>query len=280
MRQQARTTADVLSLFYLPSVRHISSIATILAPRWPLVAQPDASNLTSLELTLVREGHLGQILSVTRNLQKLRWGWFYREDLTECDKCVTNVIDLDKIVTDLSHVRDTLTDLTITAWTEADPFLPQLLTTGSFEGMTHFAALTSLEAPLPFLLGYSPLESGYNPDSPTNEERLYSEPRVHALSESPSKRLQHVLPRNIRHLTVTDDLYLQDEYDWLDVDLLALIRFWLAEWKTCTPRLQGVHVLLNIMDCEEWGPEIRQEFVELCSTAGIQGKVTKVAGDM
>jgi hypothetical protein len=50
---------------------------------------------------MLREGHLGQVLSVTRGLQKLQWDWYYRPDLE--DYFVTDIINLDQTAADLSH---------------------------------------------------------------------------------------------------------------------------------------------------------------------------------
>lgn len=62
---------------------------------------------------MLDEGHLGQVLSTTRNLRKLKWDWYFRRDLQ--DEYVTDIIDLDQIAAGLSHVQNFLTDLTLTA---------------------------------------------------------------------------------------------------------------------------------------------------------------------
>lgn len=68
---------------------------------------------------MVREGHLGQLLSSTRGLRNLKWSWGYRPDIP--DDFVTNTIDLDQIATDLSHIQETLTELTIREGSAAWP---------------------------------------------------------------------------------------------------------------------------------------------------------------
>ncbi|KAB8228860.1 uncharacterized protein BDW43DRAFT_315499 [Aspergillus alliaceus] len=112
-----RNTADVLPLFYLPSVEQIwAFVDTPVTFIWPGRYPPDPSRFASLDVTMLREGHLGQMLSVTRGLRKLQWDWYYRPDLE--DRFVTDIIDLDQIAADLSHVQETLADLTITAGTD------------------------------------------------------------------------------------------------------------------------------------------------------------------
>ncbi|RYP45987.1 hypothetical protein DL768_007737 [Monosporascus sp. mg162] len=204
---------------------------------------------------MIREGQLGRVLSVTKGLKILRWEWFYREDLQ--DEFVTDVIDLDKIVADLSHVRDTLIDLSISAISErhrAEPELPPLKMKGSWEPITGFDKLRRLEVPLPFLVGYTP---------------------------GITKRLEDGMPRNIEFLTITDDLYEQEEYEWptVDLDLLEAIRSWLGNWRSSTPHLRGIRLLLRKMDAE-WGPPMRYQLRELCAQAGIQVEITKFARDL
>lgn len=101
-----RNTADVLPLFYLPSVQRIRILVDNPTTfMWPGKYPPNPSRLASLDLTMLREGHLGQVLSVTRGLRKLQWDWYYRPDLQ--DHFVTDIIDLDQIAADLSHIQET-----------------------------------------------------------------------------------------------------------------------------------------------------------------------------
>ncbi|KAK7430495.1 hypothetical protein QQZ08_003014 [Neonectria magnoliae] len=252
-----RNIADVLPLFYLPSVERITaSVDNPVTFAWPAAHPPSLSKLTSMNLAMIREGNLGQVLSAASGLQKLRWDWCYREDLR--DRFVTDAIDLDRIATDLSHVRNTLAELTISAASDmvrAEPEFPPLRITGQFNAFRNLTALKRLEVPLPFLLGFSP-------------------------SRPDMKLLSDVLPPNIEFLTITDDLYLQQEWEWRDVHLLQVLRSWLQDWRTSTPHLRGFRLLLKIMDYEEWGPPMRQELRDLGSQVGVQIKITKLAGSM
>ncbi|KAF7164136.1 hypothetical protein CNMCM5623_008826 [Aspergillus felis] len=254
-----RSTADVLSLFYLPSVERIKALidnpATFI---WPGKYPPNPSRLASLDLTMLREGHLGQVLSVTQGLRKLQWDWYYRPDLE--DHFVTDIIDLDQIAADLSHVQETLTDLTITAGSDvsqADPELPKLTFSGSFKTFSGLHMLKRLEVPLPFLLGFS-----------------QSAPNVVCLEEA--------LPKNIQWLTVTDDLCLQREWEW-DCEteyLLGAIRSWLQDWKRSTPRLQGFRLLTKEIPVREWGfdPVMIQALRDIGAQTGIQVQIIEGEG--
>ena len=108
------------------------------------------------------------------NLITLEWQWFYRSDLDD-GNYMTKTIDLDKLSTDLSHVRQSLAVLTIKAMTSKGPttkFLPALTYADHPEHrdlswpkltikgnpnatFTTLSSLTYLQVPLVFLLGFS-----------------------------------------------------------------------------------------------------------------------------
>ena len=44
---------------------------------WPAPYRPVPSKLKSLDLKIIREGCLGELLAVTKNLETLRWKWYY-----------------------------------------------------------------------------------------------------------------------------------------------------------------------------------------------------------
>ncbi|EAW21126.1 uncharacterized protein NFIA_062870 [Aspergillus fischeri NRRL 181] len=250
-----RNSADVLPLFYLPSVEQITTLVDNPAATfmWPGKDPPKSSKLASLDLTMLREGPLGQVLSVTRGLRKLQWDWYYREDLQ--DDSVTDIINLDQIAADLSHVQETLTDLTITAATdlaEAAPEHPEVTFRGSFKTFSALQMLKNLEVPIPFLLGFSPLE-----------------PNVVGLGEA--------LPKNIEWLTVTDDLCLQREWEWAYETeyLLRAVRSWLQDWKRFTPRLRGFRLLSRIYKVRDWDPELREGLRDMGAQAGIQVQIIR-----
>ncbi|GIK01850.1 hypothetical protein Aspvir_005891, partial [Aspergillus viridinutans] len=248
-----RNTADVLPLFYLPSVEQITTLVDNPAATfmWPGKYSPNPSKLASLDLTMLREGPLGQVLSVTRGLRKLQWDWYYRRDLK--DHSVTDIINLDQIAADLSHVQETLTDLTITAATdlsESAPEHPEVTFRGSFKTFSGLHMLKILEVPIPFLLGFSP-----------------STPNVVGLEEA--------LPENIEWLTVTDDLCLQQEWEW-DYEteyLLGAVRSWLQDWKKFTPRLRGFRLLTRANEVPAWDPELIEGLRDIGAQTGIQVQI-------
>ncbi|RAK81465.1 uncharacterized protein BO72DRAFT_516400 [Aspergillus fijiensis CBS 313.89] len=247
----------VLPFFYLPDVQRISAaIQNTDNFAWPAACLPNPSKLTSIYLADIREANIGSLLSVTRNLQSLRWTWYY--DYGVLDATVVPIINLDGIVAALSRVRNTLTDLTIFAEAPIggdDPCYPAVKVQGSLREMVEFGKLKRLQIPLAFLVGFA---------------------------QDTTKRLQDVLPRNIEYLSLTDELGLQNEdgyveetwpvYEWQDFAVLILLRTWLEDWRTHTPHLRGVSLVYEELDTNqgEWPPELRHQLTELGTQAGIQ----------
>ena len=135
-----KNSLDILPLFYLPNIQHLSvSIGSPAYFSWPAPWRPDGSNIRSLDLHYIRNGHLGQILSVTPKLEKLEWEWYYCED--SLDELLNPIINLDTIMQDLAHVKNTLTDLVIRESVDRDPPMwtgyPPTSIQGSLEGFAN-----------------------------------------------------------------------------------------------------------------------------------------------
>jgi hypothetical protein len=254
--KRAKNTADLLPLFYLPNIQRISaSIENSAAITWPTARLPIPSNLISLDLTAVREAHLYELLSVTQNLKTLRWEWYY--DFGVDDKFNTPIVDLDRIGAAISHVRGTLTDLTILAELNCAagvPSFPAIKTEGSLHAMVNLDMLKRLQVPLAFLVGFA---------------------------QDTTKRLQDMIPRNIEFLSITYDLreqndsYLKPEWpiwEWRDYAVLGLLQLWLEDWKACTPHLRGISLVLEYVDdsFDEWNPSMREQLRELGAQASVQ----------
>lgn len=249
-----RNTAAILPFFYLPNLQHVS--ASIDNPdkwAWPAPHAPVPSKLKSLDLRTIREGCLGELLAVTKNLETLRWKWYYESHLGDF---ITQTVDLDQIATELSHVRGTLTDLIITADCQPgynDQFFPGLEAVGSLKGLVNFDLIKTLQIPWAFLVGFA---------------------------QDETKRLQDVIPRNIVFLTITDDLalqnsdYLEEEWplwEWKDYAILGLLESWLREWTRWTPHLSRITLLLSWIDTDtnQWSPRAREQLRDLSAQVGI-----------
>jgi hypothetical protein len=238
-----RNTADVLPFLYLPSVKQLSaSIENPFTFSWPATHPPSPSNLRSLKLRSIREPFLGQLLSVMGQLQTLDWEWYYDPEFR--DQVQTPVIDLNEITTAISYVRETLTELVISALcgTGGDLEFPPLTVQGSLKGMTEFDKLRKFTVPLTFLMGFS---------------------------ADFTKRIEDHLPRSLEFLTITDNLSLHYQYDWWDHELLSVLETWLENFQTSTPHLCGITLSIEYTH-DNWNHPIGEEFQGLCSRVGIR----------
>lgn len=244
---KAKNTADVLPLFYLPSIQSISvEVDNPVIFSWP-THKPSPSNITVLDLEILREGLLGRILAVTENLKTLRWQWLYESSLS--DEFNNHVIDLDQITTDLSLVQDTLENLHLLAEVHLEHHdYPDLEIKGSLRGLKKLKKIQKLEAPQLFLIGFS--------------------------SDDNLGGLEDLLPQNIRHLTINDDVGFLEAHLWQDRDLFAMLQHWWENLTHCTPHFQSFELSLLHLNAE-WCAEIRNELSELCARLGIRLDIFK-----
>lgn len=240
---EMQNTADVLSLFYLPAVQSISAVIdnpAIFA--WPAYA-PNLSNITSLHIHGLREGNLGRILATTKNLKTLEWEWKYVPILRNATN--NNIINFDQIVKDLSFVKDTLENLHLSGAVSSDPELdaiPELQIRGSLKPLRRFEKLHKLEIPQRFLTGFSP--------------------------DDDLGTLEDLMPKNIHHLTITDDMAWLEQNVLDDFDFFMLLQDWWQNLQTHTPYFNSFKLV--IMQSNTWGVEIGNGLDDLCAQYGIR----------
>lgn len=218
LHNDARNTADLLPILYLPSIRKFA--ATIDNPAtftWPAISPPSPSRLRNLKLYRIREPGLGQLLSVTNQIESLHWQWYYFEKAYDEEFC-TGILDLTQITESLSPVRGTVTDLAISAINQNDPEPAPLTIRGSMKGIVEFKKLKKLTVPFVFLVG--------------------------VWSTDLSRRIDYCLPRNLERLTMTQDLGSNDECEWWYgyAELFSILETWLKTYRASTPHLRDVHI--------------------------------------
>jgi hypothetical protein len=220
----ARNTADLLPILYLPSIRQFSaSIDNPTTFTWPAISSPSPSRLHSLTLYNIREPFLGQLLSVTNHVQFLHWQWYYYHQAYETQFC-TRTLDLTQITESLSRVQETLTHLVVSAINQNDPEPLSLTIRGSMHGLVEFKKLKKLTLPFIFLVG--------------------------TWSTDLTKRIDGCLPPSLESLTITDDLYSNDECEWYedDTDLFIVLELWLKTYQATTPYIRDVNVPVSHTD--------------------------------
>lgn len=249
--------SNVLSVLYLPGLRYLD--AAIINPGvsweswseekppsfdlpWPGPEPPVALNLTSLHLSLLREGPLGSLLAATPHLTKLKWEW-----VANIGRISNTVADFDQIARDISVVKDTLQDLEIyTRVGPVDYFEDhgeiKLGLRGTLRGLSALTALKRLRLPRLFLFG--------------------------SCEERPALEICEVLPKNIESVTISRDLH--SHYEWRDSTLDEAIfsdalKRWLTVFPNHTPRFRA----LRIESPYTWYKQTCEALAEL--TRGVVG---------
>lgn len=255
--ESAQNAESVLPFFYLPSIQSISAAipnAPISAFPWPTPQPPSAPTLRVLYLSYLREAHLGPLLAAAPRLHTLHWQWRFDPDVA-VDASNSPTADLDLIMSALTPLRDTLTELRITAFCaySTQAFIPlPLRVRGSMAPLlTHFHQLRTLSLPLVFLTGF---------ELPVR-----------------ARALAACLPRAIEELTLTDDLYVDvdTEEPWDATGHAAAVRDWLAlaaDVRASAPRLRRLRLLMRGENGEVCAEErvVRGEIRELARAAGIE----------
>ena len=239
----------VLPFFYLPSLERMS--ASIENPEpltWPVAELPAPEKLEFLDLRIGCQEQLGEILSVNQNLKVLDWRLYNYTDPRDASR--THILELDPILSALSHVRNTLTDLTVMVVYR--PFRPPIKFMGSLRGIVYFDNIKKFKAPWAMLVG---------------------------LAKDTTKRVQDAIPRNVERVTITDDLATRllslkpggPGWEWDDLSMIELLEYWLKEWRECTPRLRWIvleSIVLHLQP-EQWGNEARARLMDLGTRFGV-----------
>jgi hypothetical protein len=259
--ENIQNTANFLPFLYLPNVERMSvSIRSSATFKWPIAYPPDPSRLKSLQLSSIREAHLIDILSVTKGLEKLSWEWYYDSGLD--DEFNKPTVNLDQIASALAHISPTLTELRISADVGIgghDIGYPGVRIKGSLHQLADLHYVKRLEIPLAFLVGFV---------------------------QDTTKILKDSMPRNLEFLTLTYDLSIQEdrlgrvdmpEWDWEDWAVLGLLQSWLGVWKSCTPCLRGITLIVDSPEehIGVWDSAMMCQLSDLSIRTGIQLDVTR-----
>ncbi|KAJ5351599.1 hypothetical protein N7452_000573 [Penicillium brevicompactum] len=246
---------NFLGLFYLPSLEHIT--APIDTGRWELDWEhpnpPKAVHIKSLDLTVVSEESLRPILDATPSLEKLvrDWGPKFYDNFDSGQRKILWLIQVREGLLKVSH---TLKHLEITA--SSQRWAPHFEEPEKFAWIAHdgdyaiFKALNNLETlqvPFVFLLGF------------------FGD-RGRRLS------LDGLLPSELEHLTINDcliNIFYPAYRGWHYEDFIEILRSYLSNWASITPRLRSLRLRFNFQDTS-WVP---QSILDLATDAGIDFQV-------
>jgi hypothetical protein len=248
--KKVNNATDVLPFLLLPNIKSLS--ISIDNPKDSSWSVPQANNsITSLELFRLRESRLELLLSPLRSLKTLHWHWYYQESIDS--HASGPVIELTTMVTALSNVAETLTNLTIEAETNPDVLggdyePPAVEPRGSLRGLSKLQKLETLHLPWLFLMGPSPQS--------TTET-------AGALGE--------LLPPNIEVLTITSELLDYEQFEWEDEVFMRGIRAALQNQKAMASLPKLKRIILPV-PCYGGGTteEIQAELQELSDLSGIK----------
>lgn len=145
-------TLSILPFLYAPAIKHISAmIEELKSFQWPCSNMPNPSTLTSLNIKLLREGTIGNILAHCPNLHTLAYH-FYADADKNWPPAFLSCHDL---ATSLSHVKPTLTSLTLTGFFRDSYKLMGEPSVGMYTTLTvlpTFPVLEKLDMPFIILL--------------------------------------------------------------------------------------------------------------------------------
>lgn len=246
--RNVNNSADVLPFFFLPNVRRLSiSIDNPKEFAWPTARTP--APITSLELFRLRETRLGPLLSRLRSLRALHWHWYYQENIDS--HAGGPVIQLNAMAEALSHVADTLTDLTIEAETAPDILggeyePPHVESQGSLKALGKLTNLRTLCLPWLFLMGSSPL----------------------AAVES-AVGLGELLPPSIEVLTMTGELLDHEQFNWQDDIIVQAIESALGNQNAMSQLTKLQRIVLPIPFDDSMSEETRARLQQLSDRSGI-----------
>ncbi len=94
-----------------------------------------------------------------------------------------------------------------------------------------------------------------------------------------TRRFEDAVPRNIETLTITDDLFENENWGWDEHAVSDRIRTWLADWRTHTPSLRKVTLWLKWADVT-WHLPMRNELKQQCTADGVELEIVKEMEDL
>ncbi|KAH9210776.1 hypothetical protein DL95DRAFT_393137 [Leptodontidium sp. 2 PMI_412] len=247
-------STDLQPWFYLPAVQEFSLVSSMPISWDEITIQtPTSSLLTILHLTAVEPKHLGQLLSMTPALKKLRYNWYYRSGVHLGRPEEGSVwVNLDDIGLALVYVRETLEELVITGKCslEEDYEYDFLDFEGTLSRIVDLDCLKILQIPLPFMSGNFDARG--------------------AIAE------EDMIPRNLECLTITDDVLLEWPWkpEWEDTAVSSALERWLRNLKRVKTELV-LHTLVLKEVVKDWSPVMKEELSQICHYYGLDFRVTE-----
>ncbi|KAK2007907.1 hypothetical protein LZ32DRAFT_650873 [Colletotrichum eremochloae] len=225
---QSSTTENALPLFYLPALRKLEVFVDTPksgAIEWP-ISPPRLSNLTTLELHMLRETSLEQVLRATPCLKSLTWHCIYKARMRSQGRWAL-IVNLDMVASALSHVKDTLENLQITAFVdeEYDRIIYESMEfRGDLRSLSTFH-LKTLRMPWCFFMGFS-MDRGL--------------------------QLGHMVPKSVENLIVSENFSMIPENEWKEIEIIERLLEFLGSLRRSEAQLRSLHLVSNDDEGFEW----------------------------
>ena len=244
---------EVKTLFGLPSVKGLSFLAMDMDG--PFQGGPCNVNLTSLSLpnSQIREESFQQVLAMSPNLKSLKcclwcdpepFGHDMRSPFLDCE-VLGKALEYTRFIEHLSMSVKFFTSSALEVdWGGAYEQDDEWGIKGNIGSLTHLKHLKSLEIPTIVLLGW--VVSEFTP------------------------RLADILPRNMNHLLLRNDLNYFYKYQWNQEACLDLLSEYLDAPRTRLASLEKITVKLKDCDPEErWDQKAYDKLKSICEQAGV-----------
>ncbi|KAK1961673.1 hypothetical protein LY78DRAFT_286818 [Colletotrichum sublineola] len=225
---QSSTTENALPLFYLPALRKLEVFVDTPksgAIEWP-ISPPRLSNLTTLELHMLRETSLEQILRATPCLKSLTWHCIYKARMRSQGRWAL-IVNLDMVASALSHVKDTLENLQITVFVdeEHDRIIHESMEfRGDLRSLSTFQ-LKTLRMPWSFFMG---------------------------LSKDRGLRIGQVVPKSVERLTLSEDFIMVPEFEWDEGEMMDQLLEYLGGLRRSGAQLRSLNLVSRKDEGFDW----------------------------
>ncbi|KAK1580595.1 uncharacterized protein LY79DRAFT_560906 [Colletotrichum navitas] len=244
-------TEDLLPLFYLPTLRKLEALIDTPQSgqiKWP-ISPPRLSNLTSLNLRVLRETSIEQVLRATPCLKSLTWHWVYLAEERELPW--GPIINLEMVASALSCVRDTLENLKISASVCLGVHnidYDSMEVRGDLRSLSAFQ-LKTLQMPWPFFVGLS-IDRGL--------------------------QFGQVVPTSVEHLIVSEDFPM---IEWEDEEMIEQLLEYVGGLQPSGDQLRSLH-LVSHYDSFPWinsdkSAKRREDITEVCTKHGVEFRIVQ-----
>jgi hypothetical protein len=243
---------SVLPIFHLPKLR--SAHVLLVNATSAIHSLPKSTTLT--ELRLQRSRVSGSMLSnLLSSIQKLvSFEYDYRPKVGERIDCQAIMDGLKPFQATLKNLRICIqpfsTDTLVPFEFSVDEFVDGYI--GS--SLKDFTTLENLEVSLVVLLG-----------------RYVS-------TVAP---LSSVLPPNLQVLTIRDDLWDYEDWEWDDIEYIKLFYTFLkhGRWREACPKLRFINLRLDQTMDDDWDEDKREKFRKMCNIKGVECGIYKLKVD-